>query len=268
MEFLNKVFVVTGGGNGIGREVVLKLLQQGAKVAALDISEQGLEETKNLAETKAGNLSLHKIDITNKEEVENLPKTVIEIHKGVDAVINVAGIIQPFIKVNELNYNQIERVMNVNFYGTLYMIKAFLPHLLEKTTETYIANVSSMGGFLPVPGQSVYGASKAAVKLLTEGLYAELKNTNVRVSIVFPGAVATNITKNSNIDVPKQTEGETSKFKALPAPKAAEIILAGIAKNKLKIIVGKDSKIMDVLYRINPKNAVDMITKKMSSLLK
>lgn len=266
MEFVNKVFVVTGGGNGIGREVVLQLLSKGARVCALDISEKGLQETQSLAGELASRLTIHILDVTNQTAVESMPQIVLTEHGRVDAVINVAGIIQPFVRVNELTYDQINRVMNINFYGPLYMIKSFLPHLLANKTQSYICNVSSMGGFLPVPGQSIYGASKAGLKLLTEGLYAELKHTNVGVSVVFPGGVATNITKNSNVEV-KVTEGAKS-YTMTTAPKAAEIILNGIAKNKLKIIVGKDAAFMDFIYRLAPTKAVNFITKQMKSLLK
>lgn len=264
MEFKDKVFVVTGGGNGIGRQIVLQLLGLGAKVAALDISEEGLQETKQLI--KSDKLSIHKIDITKKEQVEAVKEEVLKTYNQIDGIFNVAGIIQPFIKVNELSYEQIERVMNVNFYGTLYMVKAYLPLLLKNNTTSYIANVSSMGSFLPVPGQSIYGASKAAVKLMTEGLYAELKNTNVKVSIIFPGAVATNITKNSNVNMEVDTT-DAPKFKMLTAEKAAKLIIEGVRKEKFRVLVGKDASIMDKLYRLNPKNAVHMITKQMESLL-
>ncbi|MCK9575636.1 MAG: SDR family oxidoreductase [Clostridia bacterium] len=267
MEFQNKVFAVTGGGNGIGREVVLLLLNSGASVAAIDISEDGLNQTMSLAKENGKFLTLHKVDITNKSAVEALPDLVLKAHNAIDGVINVAGIIQPFISVNELKYEQIERVMNINFYGTLYMVKSFLPHLIKKETMTYVANVSSMGGFLPVPGQSIYGASKAAVKLMTEGLYAELKDTNVRVSIILPGAVATNITKNSNVEM-KPIKGNVKSFKMTTAVKAAQIIVEGIEKNKLRIIVGGDSRFMDFLYRLCPKKAIDMIAEKMKSLIK
>lgn len=268
MEFKNKVFAVTGGANGIGRDMVLQLLQKGAKVAVIDISDQALNETKEFCKEYADNISLHNVDITKKELVEALPNEIINKFGQIDGVFNVAGIIQPFITVNNLTYDKIERVMNVNFYGTLYMVKAFLPHLLNRRSECCIANVSSMGGFLPVPGQSVYGASKAAVKLMTEGLYAELKDTNVRVSIIFPGAVATNITQNSGLE--HKTDGENTKakqFKMLSSEKAAQIILDGVEKEKFRIIVGKDSKFMDILYRLNPKRAVHLILKNMSSLL-
>ena len=198
MKVQNKVIVVTGGGNGIGRELVLNLLARGASVAAVDVNESALGETVKFAGDKKDKLSTHVVNITDKVAVAALPEQVIARHGAVDGLINNAGIIQPFVKVNELDFAAIERVMDVNFYGTLYMTKAFLPHFLKRP-EAHITNLSSMGGFLPVPGQSVYGASKAAVKLLTEGLHSELLNTNVRVTVVFPGAIGTNIAANSGV---------------------------------------------------------------------
>ncbi|MGD9147683.1 MAG: SDR family oxidoreductase, partial [Anaerolineae bacterium] len=170
MKVQDKVIVVTGGGSGIGRELVLNLLSTGASVAAVDINESALQETLELAGDKSVKLSTHVVDITHKDAVAKLPEQAISEHGAVDGLINNAGIIQPFFRVGDLDYAAIERVMNVNFFGTLYVTKAFIPHLLERP-EAHIVNVSSMGGFLPVPGQSVYGASKAAVKLLTEGLH-------------------------------------------------------------------------------------------------
>jgi NAD(P)-dependent dehydrogenase (short-subunit alcohol dehydrogenase family) len=160
MKVHKKTIVVTGGGNGMGREMVLNLLRKGAKVAAVDMREDFLIETQNLAGSTACNLSLHVLNITDKTAVDHLLTEVIQHHGAVDGLINNAGIIQPFVKIVDLEFDAIEKVMNVNFYGSLYMIKAFLPHLLKRP-EAHLVNVSSMGGFLPVPGQSVYGASKA-----------------------------------------------------------------------------------------------------------
>jgi short-subunit dehydrogenase len=157
--------------------------------------------------------------------------------------------------------------MNVNFYGTVFMTKAFLPYLLKRP-EGYIANVSSMGGFLPVPGQGVYGSSKAAVKLFTESLYAELLHTNVHVSIIFPGATKTDITQNSGVAVPKMSENSEQKIPMLSPTKAAQIIVKGIEKNRARIFVGNDSKLMNILYKINPVFATKFIAKQMQDLLK
>lgn len=261
----NKVLVVTGGGNGIGRALVLNLLDKGASVAAVDISEKALKETEKLAGDKKKKLSLHMVDITNKAAVEALPEEVIAKHKSVDGIINNAGVIQPFVKINDLDYDKIRFVMDVNFYGTLYMVKAFLPHLLQRPVA-HITNVSSMGGFLPVPGQSIYGASKAAVKLMTEALHSELKDTNVGVTVVFPGGVGTEIMKNSGAEgtrVVKDDGRKQKSYKLLTPEEAAEIIVQGTQQKKFRVCAGKDSKMMDILYRLMPKKATKIIADKL-----
>jgi NAD(P)-dependent dehydrogenase (short-subunit alcohol dehydrogenase family) len=266
MKVLNKVFVVTGGGSGMGRELVLLLLKKGARVAAVDINPETLGETIALAGDKKSLVSSHVLNITDRAAVEALPDQVIAAHGAVDGLINNAGIIQPFVRINDLDYAAIDRVLKVNLYGLIYMTKAFLPHLLKRP-EAHIINTSSMGGYLPVPGQSIYGASKAAVKLLTEGLNSELLNTNVRVTLVFPGAIATNIASNSGLDLPGGNDAEASTMQAMPADKAAQIILDGIEKNSYHIMVGSDAKLMNFLVRLNPKNAAKFIYKQMASLL-
>ncbi len=265
MKVRNKIIVVTGAGSGIGRELTLQLIKKGAKVAMVDINGQALADTAGLA--GAANVSLHELNIADRERVEALPEAVIKHHGTVDGIINNAGIIQPFVDVNDLDYERIERIMNINFYGTLYMTKSFLPHLLKRP-EAHIANVSSMGGFIPFPGQTFYGASKAAVKLLTEGLYAELKGTNVGVTVIFPGAVNTNIMANSGVQA-VEAESESKKpqaIMAMPAEKAAAIIIKSIEKNKFRVLAGNDARTMDILYRIYPKKAVRFIVKQMGKM--
>ena len=266
MKVLNKIIVVTGGGNGIGRELVLGLLARGATVAAVDISKPALEETAGLAKERKGNLSTHVVNITEKGSVEALPGQIISRHGAVDGLINNAGIIQPFVRLKDLDYAAIERVMNVNFYGTLYMTKAFLPHLLARP-EAQITNISSMGGFLPVPGQTVYGASKAAVKLLTEGLNSELLGTKVRVTVVFPGAIGTNIAAHSGVGLEQNAGSGQGAIKMLAPEKAAQIILEGMERNRYRILVGSDSRFMDFLYRVSPERAARFIYQQMKSLL-
>lgn len=266
MKVKGKVIVVTGGGSGMGRELVIQLIKKGATVAIADINEKGMAETVQLAGTS--NISAHVLNIADRQAVEAFPNTVIATHGTVDGIINNAGIIQPFVDVNDLDYERIERVMNINFYGTLYMCKAFLPHLLKRP-EAHIANVSSMGGFIPFPGQTFYGASKAAVKLLTEGLYAELKDTNVHTTVIHPGAVNTNITSNSGVQSAAAEEAQKddkANKMAMPANEAAAIMIAGIEKNKYRVLVGKDAGFLDKFYRLAPQKAVNFIVKKMGAM--
>lgn len=264
MQIAGKVFLLTGAGSGMGREMAHQLIAKGAKVAALDIHLPQLLETKEICSADETNFLLLEVDISNRAAVLALPDQVLAHFGHVDGIINNAGIIQPFVRVNELSFDAIERVMDVNFYGSVAVVKAFLPHLLVRP-EAHIVNVSSMGGFLPVPGQSIYGASKAAIKLFSEGLYSELKETSVRVTVVFPGAIATNIKTNSGVEVPFSPG--SSGMVALPATDAARIILAGMENNQFHVFVGFDSKFMNILCRIAPEFATNFIRKKMKALL-
>ncbi|MGA7271042.1 MAG: SDR family oxidoreductase [Acidimicrobiia bacterium] len=266
MKVQSRVVVVTGGGNGIGRQLVLELLRRGARVAAVDLRQESLDQTTELA--GAGHrLATFVTDITNRQAVQDLPDQVIGAHGLIDGIINCAGIIQPFLKLNDLDYEAIDRVINVNLYGTIHVSKALLPHLLERPVA-HLANVSSMGGFLPVPGQTIYGASKAGVKLLTEGLYAELLHTNVKVSVIMPGAVATEITANSGIDIPGGAEAAAeSEYPTTSAEDAARIILDGIESDHLHIYVGRDSRMMNLANRLAPRQATHLIYRQMRELL-
>lgn len=246
----------------MGRELVLNLLSKGARVVAADINEAALQGTIELAGSKKDRLTASVTDITDKTSVEGLLHKTLSTYGYVDGLINNAGIIQPFLKLNDLGLDTIERVFNINFYGTLHMTKVFLPHLLTRP-EAHIVNISSMGGFLAVPGQTIYGASKAAVKLLTEGLDAELTETHVRVTVVFPGALHTNIKANSGLGKEAGAGAEESSAKTLSPSKAAQLIVEGMEQNRHRIFVGNDSKFMDILYRVNPRAAAKMIYKKM-----
>ena len=271
MKVSGKVIVVTGAGNGMGREISLNLLNKGAKVIGLDINMEGLKKTQELAGEKGDNMKLMQLDITNREAVEQTAEEAVKLFGAVDGIINNAGIIQDFIPVNKMEYRTIERVMNINFYGTLYIVKSFLPLLLTRP-KAHIVNVSSMGAFAPVPGQTFYGASKAAVRALTEGLMGELMDTNVEVSEVFPGAVATDIQVHSGVKNAKsvsdysedQIKNANSSI-TLPS-EAAEIIVSGMEAGKWKIIVGSDCKKMDLLMRIAPKFGMKKLAEAMKKL--
>lgn len=278
MQVQNKVFVVTGAGNGIGREVVLDLLRRGGRVAAVDLREDSLADLGRRVRV-GERLTLHSLDITDRRAVEALPEQVLQEHGHIDGLLNVAGIIQEFVPFADLSYEQMERVLGVNLWGVVHTSKAFLPHLVQRP-EACLVNVSSMGGFVPVPGQTMYGASKAAVKLLTEGLYSELRETPVAVSIVFPGAIETEITSNSGVRMPRGATPEAaatpgaeagakrSGHQTMPARDAArKIVEDAVKKGEYRVTVGRDAAMLDRLSRLAPRRATDMIAKQMADLL-
>ncbi len=266
MRVAGKVVVVTGAGSGMGRELALQLARRHARVALVDVNASAVEETAAMG-APDGALAPFVVNIAERPQVEALPEQVVARMGQVDGVINCAGIIQPFVRLQDLDWAAIERVMAVNFWGTLFMVRAFLPRLLERP-EAHVVNISSMGGFLPVPGQSLYGASKAAVKLMTEALHSELIDTSVRVTVVFPGAIATNIAANSGVAMSITPEqAKKSSIKMTPADRAATVILDAVEQDAYRVLVGPDAKLMDALYRLDPRRAARFIQRQMRELL-
>jgi short-subunit dehydrogenase len=263
MRVAGKVWVITGGGAGMGRQLVLEALRRGARVAAVDVSAERLQETVGLARADE-HLSTHVVDITDRAATEALVDEVLAAHGVVDGLINNAGIIQPFVPVADLDYPTITRILDVNLMGTIHMVKAFLPSLLERP-EAHLANVSSMGGFFPFPGQSMYGASKAGVKLLTEGLYLELADSPVSVSVILPGAVRTDITANSGVTT--AADPESSRIPMTTAEDAARIIWRGIEKDRLHIYVGMDARLMNIAIKVAPERAARFVQRQMGKLM-
>jgi NAD(P)-dependent dehydrogenase (short-subunit alcohol dehydrogenase family) len=265
MKLTNKIVVVTGAGSGMGKEVALLALSRGASVAAVDVNERALQETVAKAGTGA-RIAAFPANITDRAAVEALPKLVVDRFGAVDGYVHCAGVIQPFVKLKDLDYAAIDRVFDINWRGTLYMAKSFLPSLLARP-EAHIVNISSMGGFLPIPGQAAYGASKAAVKLFTEGLWAEMQGTKVHVTVVFPGAIATNIAANSGVSISPDLGTTAKPPPMLAADKAAREILDGMEADAYRVLVGSDARFLDRLYRLSPRRATSFIQKQMKALL-
>lgn len=266
MQIGGRTFVVTGGGDGIGRQVVLTLLGRGARVAAVDLREEALKETARLAGPAADRLSRHTLDVRDEAAVAALPQAVVDAHGQVDGLLNVAGVIQPFVRVADLDPAVIDRVMGVNFFGVVATCRAFLPLLLARP-QAAIVNVSSMGALVPVPGQAVYSASKAAVTLFTEALYAETCKTGVRVTDVIEGSTDTSIAANSGVDAPAGVDVTASRARTTSAEDAARQIVDGMARGRFRVVVGKDARAFDVLSRLSPRRATDLVARKMANLL-
>lgn len=264
MQISKKVYVVTGGGSGIGREIVRTLLSNDASVVAIDINEKALSYL--VSDIKSIQLSTYQLDICDKDSVDKFVQTITQ-KQSIDGIINNAGIIHPFINVEDLTHDQIKRIFDVNVFGTLNLVKSFIP-ILKSNKESIIVNVSSMGAFVPVSGQTIYGASKAAVKLLTEGLMAELSKTSIRVMVVYPGEVGTNIMENSGVKMSQRMIALRKIIKLTTPEKVAQKIVYGIKHNRKRIPIGIDSKIFYVISALFPRFSSFLMTKLMNIILK
>ncbi|WP_370333221.1 SDR family NAD(P)-dependent oxidoreductase [Mycolicibacterium hippocampi] len=262
MQIKDKVFVVTGGGNGIGREVVLGLARRGARVSAVDLDERGLAETKELA--GAGDeIFPHRVDVTDRAAVAALPAEVTNVHGQIDGVVNIAGIIHRFAPFTELSDGDIDRIIDVNFWGTVNMSRAFLPSLVERP-EANLTNMSSLAALIPFPGQIFYGAGKGAVKQFSEGLYAELLDTNVHVVTVFPGNVSTNLAGNSGVQM---VDAGGRKVRSTTPEVAAEKIVDGMTRDSFRVVVGTDARLLSALCWISAKRTTGFVARQMKSVL-
>jgi short-subunit dehydrogenase len=268
MKNLNgKVAVITGAGSGIGRALAYWLNQEGVALALADINPNGLCETAEIikAEASQSRLKIYPVDISNRDKVSEFSQKVIKDFGKVDIVINNAGVSSSG-KVHELTYDTLEWTININLWGVIYGTKAFLPYLLERP-EASIVNISSVFGLLGIPGQAAYCASKFAVRGFSEALRQELFNTNVSLSIVFPGGVKTNIAQNSRTDYQldqKTYQNCLQQFEATlktSPDEAAKTIISGIKNKAPRILIGKDARQIDCLARLKP-NSYDKVIAK------
>ena len=258
--------MVSGAGDGIGRQVALQLIERGARVAAVGRTESRLVGTaaQSLAPER---MSAHALDVSDRAAVFELVGKVLAAHGQVDGVLNVAGVIQPFVTIDALDLAEVERVMNVNFFGALHMTQAFLP-ILKSRPQAALVNVSSMGALVPVPGQGAYGASKSALKFLTEALYAELRHTSVTVTLVLPGAIDTNIAANSGADVQALIDAVGKVPTMKKTDTAARAILRAIERERFRVVVGRDARMVDSLSRMAPTLATRIVAWRLRALVR
>lgn len=253
----NKVAAVTGAGSGIGQMLAVNLADRGCAVAISDIDANGLKKTTAMLKDKKGIVSTHQVDVSQQDQVEAYAANVVKQHGRVDMVINNAGV-SLAESVEDATYPDFNWLMGTNFWGVVYGVKAFLPYL-KKQPESHIVNISSVNGFITWPNHAPYCASKFAVKGFTESLWQELRHTNIRVSCVHPGGVKTNIARNTrfykspgNNLTHEECIAEFDRLAVTSADKAARKIIAGILKNKQRILVGPDAYVLDFLTRLFP----------------
>jgi NAD(P)-dependent dehydrogenase (short-subunit alcohol dehydrogenase family) len=255
-EIRGKVAVITGAASGIGRATAVALAREGARVAIADVDRAGLAETAKQVASVGGEVSTYLLDVSSREAVYAFAQEIEAQFGGADIVINNAGVAQ-VATVEELAYEDFEWVMNIDFWGMVYGSKAFLPQLRRKGAG-HIVNVSSIFGLFAVPSQAAYNSAKFAIRGFTEALRHEMRGSGIQVSCVHPGGIKTNIMRNARFLQSVQTtvrEQAASGFDRLARTtpdEAALTILKGIRKNKPRILIGMDARILDWFIRLLP----------------
>lgn len=266
--FAGKVCVVTGAGSGIGRALAIELGRSGAKVAISDVDTEGLAETEAELKAVGAPVKTDRLDVTEREAFELYAGQVKEHFGKVNQVYNNAGIAYSG-DVEVTAYKDMERVMDVDFWGVVNGTKAFLPHLIE-SGDGHVVNVSSLFGIFSVPGQAAYNAAKFAVRGFTEALRQEMltKYPHVAVTTVHPGGIKTAIARNATaaegLDA-QQLANEFDRKLARTSPeRAAQIILEAVRKKKARVLVGADAKVLDVLVRLTGSGYQRIVAKAMA----
>jgi acetyl esterase/lipase/short-subunit dehydrogenase involved in D-alanine esterification of teichoic acids len=248
------VVALTGAGSGIGRALALDLSERGYALALADRDAASLAETAQLI-GDGTKVTTHVLDVAQRTAVEAFAADVLREHRRVDVLINNAGV-SIGGDVAELSIEEIEWLMNINFWGTVYGVKAFLP-ALQRSGDATIVNLSSVFGLYAPPGQSAYAASKFAVRGFTESLREELRGTGVHVITVHPGGIKTNIAKTARVAAaadPELSRLRTEAFEAnmlTQTPEsAAATIVRGILERRDRVLIGADAVQLDVVTRL------------------
>lgn len=257
--FEGKVAAITGAGSGIGQQLAMLLAQHGCHLALSDVNLTGLEKTQAMIQQHVY-ITLHVVDVAKRQEVEDWAKEVIKHHHKVNFIFNNAGVALGST-VEGMSYEELEWIMNINFWGVVYGTKTFLP-LIEQSGGGHVVNISSVFGLTAQPSQAGYNASKFAVRGFTEALRQELdiQQNGVSALCVHPGGIRTNIANaarmNKNlaslgIDVEDSTRSFNDFLRYSPA-KAADEILQAVIKNKRRVLIGNDARALDALQRLMP----------------
>ena len=251
--FAGKVAVVTGAGSGIGQALAIELGRSGASVAISDVDTDGLAVTEQRLKSIGTPVKCDRLDVTERERFLLYADEVKDHFGKVNQIYNNAGIAYTG-DVDITPFKDIERVMDVDYWGVVNGTKAFLPHLIA-SGDGHVINISSVFGIFAVPGQAAYNSAKFAVRGFTEALRQEmiLAELPVKVTTVHPGGIKTAIARNATaaegLDRDHLADWFDKAARTSPE-KAAQVILAGVAKNKARVLIGTDAKLLDAFVRI------------------
>jgi NADP-dependent 3-hydroxy acid dehydrogenase YdfG len=251
----DKVVVITGAGSGIGRALALDVARRGSLLALSDVDEAGLAETVRLVEAAgAAKVRSDRLDVADRDAFARYALDVVEDFGRVNVVVNNAGVALAG-DLTDLEYGDIDWILGINFFGVLHGTKEFLPHLIA-SGDGHLVNLSSLFGLVSMPGQSMYNASKYAVRGMTEAVREEMLIAGhpVGVTSVHPGGIKTAIARNARVSAKEDKEATArlfdKKLAKMTPERAAEIIVKGILKNQARVLVGLDAHAIHTMGKV------------------
>ncbi|WP_280335716.1 SDR family NAD(P)-dependent oxidoreductase [Nocardia wallacei] len=250
--FAGAVAAITGAGSGIGRALAFELDRRGAQLALADIDTDSLARTRDQC-AAPDSISVTGLDVADKPAVEQWAQATIDRFGRIDVVITCAGILHVG-SVPSSPVTDFDTVMHTNFFGTLHVTKAFLPHLHPAANRARIVTLSSAVGLAAMPGHGPYTAAKFAIRGYTEALRADLAGTAIRVVGVYPGGIRTPIARGALVAPGVDKSAAIHRFERrvarTDADTAARVIVTGIERGTPRVLVGADARLADLAARL------------------
>ncbi len=253
----NKVVIITGATSGIGKALAYEFARKGSKIVMGARNYNLLSEISEDIKSKGGDTLFVQTDVSIESDCRNLVLTAIENYGRIDILINNAGISMRALFENT-EIEVLNRLMNVNFWGTVYTTKYALPYILKEHGS--VVGVSSIAGMKGLPARTGYSASKFAMSGFLEALRIENMKKGLHVLVAFPGFTSSNIRNNSLCGTgTQQGESPRDENKMMTAEDVAIHIYKAVVKRKNKIVLTNQGKLVSVLNKIFPNTLNKMV---------
>jgi dehydrogenase/reductase SDR family member 7B len=258
----NKVVLITGASSGIGEACAMSFANKGANIVIAARSLDKLNAVREKVKKTGVEVLVVQCDVSVKEQCEKLIDQTVSKFRKIDVLINNAGISMRAI-FNEMELEVLEKVMAINFYGTVYCTKYALPHILKNNGS--VVGISSIAGYLGLPARTGYSASKYAMQGFLDALRTENLKTGLHVMVACPGFTASNI-RNTALSADGSAQGETPRdeTKMMTAEQVAEHIVSGVLNRKRTLVLTLEGKMAVFLGKLFPKFIEKQVYKKMT----
>ena len=251
----DKTIVISGASGGIGFSVAKRLITlYDCKIIGIARNEEKIKKAIDTLGDKKGNFTYKIFDVSVKENWINFYNELVKDNVQVDVLINNAGFMLPFTKFENLSDNEIDEIIATNFTSVVNSTKIFIP-MLKKSKNPAIINVSSSAGLCAVVGQTMYCATKSAVKGFTETLQQDYKG-QIHVGGIYPGFIRTDILSRQN---GKNKNNKLIDKMMMPLDKATKKIVRAIHKKKKRLVIGFDGHSLSFLGRLFPKTTPSIV---------
>lgn len=255
--FAGKVVLVTGAASGLGRAMAVAFAEAGSDLVIADVNEPGLKETAGMVEATGGRCVQRRVDVSSREQMEEMAGAVLDEFGRVDILVNNAGVAVGG-ELADIPIDDLEWIMGINLMGEMYGTRLFLPGMLERG-RGHIVNVSSVSGFVVLPFHIPYTTTKFGVAGMTEALRVEAGCHGVGVTLVCPGAIRTGIMSNARLHGPDPVRDKAGGWwtrllagRGSEPEDVARRVLDAVRDNRFLLLTGLEAHLLYHLRRLFP----------------